>query len=199
MTTTFFLVRHGAHALLDRVLLGRTLDVSIDDRGHRQATALAEWFARDRIDVVQSSPRERTLQTARPIAARLGVPLQIETALDEIDCGQWSGRGFDELRARSDWQEWNRSRSTARPPGGESMAEAQQRIVAHLINVHSSHPGGRVVLVSHCDVIRAAVLHYIGISLDDYDAVEIAPAAVTGLELNGRGGKVLALNTMVPA
>jgi len=79
------------------------------------------------------------------------------------------------------------------------MAEAQQRIVAHLINVHSSHPGGRVVLVSHCDVIRAAVLHYIGISLDDYDAVEIAPAAVTGLELNGRGGKVLALNTMVPA
>jgi broad specificity phosphatase PhoE len=198
VATTFFLVRHGAHALVDRVLLGCTREVFLDERGYRQAQALAERFASERVDAIHSSPRERTLQTAQPIAERLGIPVEIEAALDEIDCGDWSGRGFDELRSRADWQEWNRSRSTARPPGGESMAEVQQRILAHLGRMHSARPNGRFVLVSHCDVIRAAILHYMGRSLDDYDAIDLAPGAVIELELTGEAGTARAVNMMVP-
>src|SRR4030088_1080135 len=97
VATTFFLVRHGAHALLDRVLVGCKVDVALDSTGRRQALALAERFANERINLVQASPRERARETARPIAERVGVTLEIEPAVDEIDCGAWSGGSFEEV------------------------------------------------------------------------------------------------------
>jgi broad specificity phosphatase PhoE len=184
--TTFFLVRHGAHGLLGRVLVGCSIDVSLDELGRRQAQALAERFSRERVDAVQTSPRRRCRQTALPIAGRIGVPARIVPAVDEIDCGEWSGRTFDELGDDPRWTQWNASRATARAPGGESMAEVQLRIVGHLERMQSIHPAGRIVIVSHCDVIRAALLHCRDEPLDCYGQISFGPAAVATLELDAK-------------
>ena len=191
--TTFFLVRHGAYALVGRVLLGCKLDASLDAHGRKQAEGLAERFARAGIDCVQASPRRRTRETAYPIAQRLRLPLAIASAVDELDCGEWSGHSFDELSRDPRWQQWNAWRSSVRPPGGESMADVQGRIVAHLERMRSLDPHGRVVIVSHCDVIRAAMLHYRRQSLDDYAQIDIPPAAVEMLVLDSEGSATAAV------
>ncbi len=194
---TLFLVRHGAHALLGKVLVGCTLEICLDGHGRAQAEALGRHFAGERVSAVQSSPRQRALQTARPIAEGTGHAIDIEQALDEIDCGEWSGRSFEELHADPTWQQWNRARSSTRPPGGESMLEVQRRIVAHLEGAHARDRDARTVIVSHADVIRAAVLHYLKRPIDAYHTFEIDPGSITTLAIDESGGKVLALNEAV--
>jgi broad specificity phosphatase PhoE len=198
--TTFYLVRHASYALLGQVLAGGTLDVCLDQTGQRQVETLAKEFARRRqIGAVQSSPRRRALQTAGPIAERVGRPLEVEQALDEVDFGEWSGRRFAELGHDARWRAWNESRGKERAPGGESMAEVQRRVVAHLERVRDRVPGAMVVVVSHCDVIRAALLHYRGQPLDAYAGISIPPAAVTILRLAHCGHAMSAGNEATSA
>ena len=191
---TFFLVRHGSHALLGKVLVGRQIDISLDERGHEEALLLAKQFSGAGLSAVQSSPRKRALETAHPIARSNDLPTEIEPALDEIDCGKWSGCSFAELRGDPRWQQWNSARGSTRPPSGESMQEAQQRMVDHIERAHAQAPGARIAMVSHSDVIRAALLHYLQRPIDAYHTFEIDPGSVTTLVIDNDGPRVVALN-----
>jgi broad specificity phosphatase PhoE len=194
MTTTFFLVRHGTHPVLGKVLAGRMANIHLDDTGKEQARRLAERLARERLTAVKSGALERARETAAPIAAHSGVPLDIEQALNEVDLGEWTGRSFEELKADPRWQQWNNARSVARAPGGESMLEVQGRAIGQLHAIRSALPNGRVAIVSHSDVIRAVLLYYLGLSVDMFDKIDVAPAAITTLLVGDWGSKLLALN-----
>src|SRR5205085_8476693 len=90
------------------------------------------------------------------------------------------------------WQVWNLQRDTARPPRGESMRELQRRVVDRLYHVAKTYGGEEVVIVSHAEPIRAAVLHYLQLSLDDFLSVQIAPASVTTFLMHGRSEEIVA-------
>lgn len=197
MTATLYLVRHAAHGLLERVLTGRMPQVHLAELGHAQARRLAQHFAGLNVTAVQSSPRERAEETARPIALASHRSCEIVHALDEIDIGAWTGRAFADLTDDPHWQAWNAGRSTARAPNGESMAEVQARVLAHLRATQAAYPDGRVVLVSHADVIKAALLHFLGASLDAFGNFDIAPASVSTLLLGDWGGRIVSLNERV--
>lgn len=197
MTTTVYLVRHAAHGLLERVLTGRMPQVHLADLGHLQAKKLAAHFKMLGITTVHTSPRERADETARPIAIAAGVPCHVVEALDEIDIGTWTGLSFEALQVDPRWRIWNSDRANARAPGGESMMEVQSRVVAHLQMAHQANPQGRVVMVSHADVIKAALLHVIGAPLDAFAAIEIVPAGVSTLLWGDWGAKIVSLNERV--
>jgi probable phosphoglycerate mutase len=199
VTTTFFLVRHARHELVDSVLVGRADGVALAASGQEQAQQLAAHFAALGIGAVQSSPRTRAMQTAQPIAERARVDCRPVDALDEIDLGAWTGCAFRDLEDDPAWREWNSDRARARAPGGEAMQEVQSRLVRHLRDCCADHPGVRVVLVSHADVIKAALLHYLGTGLDGHDRIEIAPASVSTLAVGAWGGKVISMNERVAA
>ena len=184
--TLCLLVRHAAHDLVDRILVGRMKGVSLGETGRQQAADLARWLGRLSITSVQSSPRERAVETAEAIAQRANLPVEICSALDEVDFGLWTGRAFAELAEDPRWAEWNRDRARARPPGGESMAEAQARIVALLRHVQATHRSGRVVMVTHAEIIRCAVLHCLSRSLDEWPRIEVPTASVAELEVEPR-------------
>jgi probable phosphoglycerate mutase len=192
--TTVHLVRHAVHPLVDRVLVGRTSGAQLGKEGREQARALARRLAGDRIAAVQSSPRERALETAALIAAPLGLPVDIVPELDEADFGQWAGCSFEQLNRDPRWFAWNSERGTARPPDGETMLELQKRILGHLSRLQEEKAETKVVLVSHAEVIRAALLHFLGIALDGFARVEIAPASISTLLLNGSGAQVIGCN-----
>lgn len=194
MAATFFLVRHAAHDLLDKVLVGRMPDVAISARGRQQAQHLADRLGSEEVSALQSSPQQRACETAQPIADRLGLPVQTSPALDEIDLGRWTGSSFETLAGDSAWDTWNRVRHRARAPQGESMLEVQLRIIKHLEDMRVSHPDGRMVLVSHSDVIKAALLFYLGLSLDAYAKLEISPASFSTVVIGDWGAKVLGMN-----
>jgi broad specificity phosphatase PhoE len=199
VTTTLFLVRHATHDRVSRILCGRIPGVRLGPEGRLQAEALAQRFARERIAVIVTSPLERARETAEVIAARLGMPVQVSEELDEIDFGDWSGNSFEALANDPAWHRWNASRSTARPPGGEPMSAAQTRIVGRIERVQEDYPDAGVILVSHCDVIKAALARYLGLSLDAYAHFEVSPASISVLALWPGGAKVIGMNEVVAA
>ncbi len=111
--TMAFLVRHATPSLGTAMLAGRTPGVTLTSKGHAQAERLAERLEREGITAVHSSPQQRTLETARPIAERCGVAVEVVEALDEVNFGSWSGKPFDELERDPAWAAWNSERDHA--------------------------------------------------------------------------------------
>lgn len=192
--TVVHLVRHAAHDRVDGVLCGRMPGVTLSEPGRAQARRLAERFAAERPAALYASPIERARDTAGPIGRACGLPVRIEDGWTEIDVGEWTGRTFSELDADPRWRDWNGSREAGCPPGGEPMRAVADRVAAALERLREAHPGGRVVAVSHADVIKAAICRVLGLSLDRLGRFEIAPASVSTLVLWPGGGKVVALN-----
>jgi ribonuclease H / adenosylcobalamin/alpha-ribazole phosphatase len=177
-----YLVRHASHDQIGKMLCGRSVDPALNERGHTEAAALARSLAAERIDLVQTSPRRRTRETAQAIADRIDRKLEIAAPLDEIDVGEWSGLSFEELAGDESWRSWNARRGSARPPRGESMRELQERIVAHLEAI-AALPIRGAVLVSHAEPIRAALMHQRGVALDDFHQIEVAPASISIIDV----------------
>ena len=195
MTTTVYLIRHGAHAHLDHTLSGRQPGLSLTERGRAQALALGEAFAEAGLTALHSSPVQRARETADAIGAACGLPVAVVPALDEIDFGAWTGRSFAELEGDPSWREWNRHRDTARAPGGETMAQAVDRAWAHLRTLAD---GARVALVTHCDVVRGVVARAIGLSFDRIHRFAVDAASVSRLTLAGGAGTLESLNGTRP-
>ena len=197
MTTQIHLVRHGHHALLERVLCGRMPGVELDQKGCRQMAAVAGSMRQIGAWTLQSSPQRRALQSAGILAARCRLALEIAPAMDEIEMGAWTGANFSDLASDRDWQRWNNRRGSARPPGGESMRELQVRVVNHLEQLRSV--GGAIIIVSHAEPIRAALMHYLGIPLDRFHSVAVNPASVSTILLDSRMVRVSRVNSEVTA
>lgn len=176
--TTFLLVRHASHPLIGRVLVGRNDAIALSPQGREQARRLAEVLAHEPVASVQSSPQRRAVETAEFIAARHVLPVETSPALDELDFGEWTGHSFDALQGDLNWQKWNRTRASITPLGGESMLKLQDRVLRHLTELRHRYRDGTVVLVSHADPIRAALLHERRMSLNEFSRIDVAPASV---------------------
>jgi probable phosphoglycerate mutase len=180
VAATLLLIRHAAHGDLGQRLTGRAPDGGLSEEGRAQAAALCRSLSEQPLAAIYASPRCRTQETALAIAKPHGLAVRTSTALDEIDFGEWTGERFADLDGRPEWDRWNRERSAARCPGGESMAEAQARAVAFAIQASAAHDG-EVALVTHCDIIRALLCWEQRRSLDDILSFDAPPASVTRL------------------
>lgn len=194
MSAQILLIRHAAHGQVGTVLSGRTPELALSEEGRAQARALAERLAATPLAAIQASPVQRAQETALALATPHGLAVETVPALDEVDFGAWQGRAFAELDADPLWTEWNSARASARTPGGETMAEAQERAWAHVVKAALARPGKTLAMVSHCDVIRAVIARVLGLSLDRLLAFAIDPASVSRIELGDRGARLLSLN-----
>ncbi|HYC48027.1 MAG TPA: histidine phosphatase family protein [Burkholderiales bacterium] len=194
MAAVFLLIRHASHELLGKTLAGRMPGVVLSAAGEREADALASRLARCDLSAVYTSPRERARQTAAPLAARADVTVRVEDGLDEIDFGDWTGRSFASLQAEPVWATWNEKRSEARPPGGETIVAVQRRVNAAIDRLRRVHDGHTVALVTHGDVIKAALAHVLRISLDDLERFAVAPASVSVIAIADGWAQVRLVN-----
>ncbi|MGX9179739.1 histidine phosphatase family protein [Mesorhizobium sp. BHbdii] len=195
MTTTFFLIRHAAHDNVGAYLAGRMAGVCLGDTGRAQALRVASHMAPKPLAAICCSPRERTLETAKPIAIACGPDkITICQELDEIDFGAWSGKTFEELNQDADWRVWNSRRQQARTPGGETMLDVQQRVTSLMQQLRKRYQNQSVALVSHADVIKAAVCKVLGLPLGDCFRFDIDPASITTVVSGDWGSKLIRLN-----
>jgi probable phosphoglycerate mutase len=192
--TRFLLIRHAITDAVGKHLSGRTAGVHLNDEGLAQAQELAHRLAVLPLKAIYCSPLERARQTAEPIAN----VLQIETISDddflELDFGEWTGKSFEALSSQPQFSLFNSFRSNARIPGGESMLQAQARIVGGLQKLAAQHPDKTIAVVSHADLIKAALAYYLGIPLDLFQRIEISPASVSILELYDETARILSIN-----
>jgi broad specificity phosphatase PhoE len=174
--------------------VGRSPGVELSADGVAQAASLADRFRGMAIDEVLSSPVDRAQLTAAPIAAALGLTVEIDAGLDEIDFGEWTGAAFSALAGRRDWDDWNRFRSTAPCPGGETMMAAQDRAVAAVMRA-SARQVQQVVMVSHQEVVKAVLAHFLGVSLDHLERFSLDPASRSAVTVFDDGsGRVDGIN-----
>lgn len=192
MSATIILARHAHHDEIGRVLSGRSA-IALSAPGREQASRLADKLAARGVRAIHSSPRPRTLETARPTAERLGLRITEAASMDEIDFGDWTGRSFVDLSGEGAWQQWNADRATVRPPGGETIAEAVARTSSYLETLLSGP--APVVVFTHADVVRALAVHYLAAPMQKMLSTRVDPASLTELAFDGAGGVTLvALN-----
>jgi broad specificity phosphatase PhoE len=192
--TVFHLVRHGEHVLAGRVLAGRTPGVGLSERGRAEIAVVAERLAGEKIAALYASPMQRTKETAEILAARLDLPVGYREDVIELDFGEWTGLTFDQVRADERWELWRACRSIAAVPGGESMRQVQDRAVGALLDLHRTHHDRTVAIVSHGDVIRAALLFALGLPIDSYARIEIGLASTSTIRIDDAGMRVSVLN-----
>jgi probable phosphoglycerate mutase len=187
------------------VLPGRAPDLHLSDEGRAQAEAVAERIgqladpvgatARRGPVAVYASPLERTQETARPIAKRLGLRVRTDRGLLECDFGTWTGAKLSDLAKKPEWATVQRNPSGFRFPSGESFLEMQTRMASALARLVERHPGETVVAVSHADPIKAVVAQAAGTPLDLFQRLTVAPCSVSALAYTGHGPFVLTVNS----
>jgi broad specificity phosphatase PhoE len=169
--TIVYLLRHGATAANREVpyrLLGRSLDLSLDDEGAAQARRAGDALRGHRLAAVYTSPMLRAVETA----ARVGRPHELEPVvvegLIEADLGRWEGLTWEQARAADPehHEAFLAHPGTVPYPGGESFLDAQHRMVPTIAELASRHPGERVAVVSHNVTNRAYLAGLMGIPID---------------------------------
>jgi len=188
------LVRHGQ---TDWNVTGQIMGqrpVPLNETGKSQAYRLAELLRGRSIQGIYSSPVIRARRTAEILASVLQLEVTDEQGLCEIGCGEWEGRFWNDLADDLVRQDFYVKPHEARPPGGETLRDVQARAVAAVQRVIAGAPGGQIVLVSHADVVRAILAHYLDLNLQMVRRLRIDHASVTALELNGDDADLLFLN-----
>ena len=193
------LVRHATCAQMDDVLLGRSVDKPLDERGESQARALARRLQSFWPFTLESSPRRRARHTAGIIAAPRDLPVHIVPQMDEIDFGSWSGRTFAALAMDPQWLRWNRYRAVSRTPAGDSIRAVQERALKHFHELETRCRDDTVVIVTHAEVIRSLVLLALDVSIDEFTQVEISPASITALSVHHSELRLDSINEQVAA
>jgi probable phosphoglycerate mutase len=195
--STLFLIRHAHNEFVELgKLAGRLPDVHLSSAGAAQAERLAELFSNIKLTALYSSPLERAMETGQPIAKAQKLKVIPSKGLLEIDFGRWQGQSLKSLRRRKLWTRIQIRPSMAQFPEGESLTEAQFRIVQALNQLIAFHRGkrARIACISHADPIKLAIAHFLGLPLDHFQRLSVAPASVSSLHIGGGHAQLLSLN-----
>ncbi len=179
------------------MLPGRAPGLHLSDEGRAQAESAAERIAAlaKAPVAVYASPLERAVETARPIARRLGLRVRIERGLLECDFGAWTGAKLSSLRRRKEWRSVVAFPSSFRFPEGESFMEMQARVLSTLDRLAALHGAETFVAVSHADPIKAAVAGTAGVPLDLFQRLVVSPCSVTAVVRGETAAHVLCVNS----
>ena len=149
LTTVVHLVRHGEVANPDGILYGRLPGFKLSEDGHMMAKAAADFMAGRDVTLLKSSPLERAAQTAEPIAAQLGLPIEVDNRLIE----PWNY--FEGMKvsvgdgAVFAPRHWTALRNPFRPSWGEPYAEVAARVLAAVGDAAQAALGHEAICVSH--------------------------------------------------
>lgn len=193
---TIILVRHGENEWSRKnKLAGRIPGVHLNETGHRQANAVAQRLAALPVKAVYSSPISRCVETAAYVADTHRLSVQFVDELGEVEYGEWEGKKIKKLVKQPLWRAVQFFPSRARFPRGEALRETQFRAVQAIEELAARHEKEMIVVVSHSDVIRLLLAHYLGVHIDLFQRLVISPASASVLALGPEGGvRVLRVN-----
>jgi len=179
------LIRHGENEYVKKGrLAGRKPGVHLNEKGRAQAEALAAALAGLPIKAVYSSPLDRTMQTAAPLAEKLKLEVLPREGLLEVDYGTWQDKTLKQLSRRTLWKTVQSAPSHACFPEGESFAQAQLRIAEEITALCEQHaPKDLIACVGHSDMIKLAVAYFLGLPLDLFQRLVVQPASVSTLHI----------------
>lgn len=191
-----FLLRHGETVWNQEQRTQGHTDIDLTPRGRAQALALARSLSGMGIVTVYASPLRRAMETARTIAEFHGVRTCIEEGLKELNQGQLEGLTYQELVTNHQefLKKWMEDPVPLRMPGGESMAELQERVWEVIQRIARVHANENVGVVSHNLAIRAILCKVLGLPLGNFRRLSQEVAARNVIEYGERGWLLASLN-----
>jgi probable phosphomutase (TIGR03848 family) len=194
------LIRHGENEYVKTgKMAGRLPGVHLNERGCQQAADLGKALADVPLKAIYSSPLERAVETAGPIADGRKIEIQLRPELMDNDIGKWQGRSLKALSRLKKWKIVQQAPSRFTFPEGESFPQTQTRIASCLDEIAASHkPKDVVAVVFHADPIKLAVAHYLGMPLDHFQRLGCDTGSVTVLYVSEMGAHLIKLNQRPP-
>ncbi|MGH7165077.1 MAG: histidine phosphatase family protein [Nitrospiraceae bacterium] len=189
-----YLIRHGETDWNRSGQIMGEQPVPLNRTGEVQARLLAGSLPADSFRALVSSPVARARQTAEILASALRVPVTTDRGLTEINVGEWEGRYWKDLVNETARQNFYTSPQEVRPPGGETLGEVQIRAVAAVERARAGGEAGPLLFVSHADVLRAILAHYLNWDLQHVRQIQIDHASLTALEINATSVDLVFLN-----
>ena len=183
--TNFLLIRHAVNDWVSTGrLAGWTSGVHLNDYGKSQAEALGERLKKADLHCVYSSPLERTVETAEAIVKhRENLRVLTFEGVGEVRYGDWQGKKISKLSKDPLWKHVQFTPSRVQFPNGETMRGAQMRAVNAIEELHRRHPKETIAVVSHSDVIKMILTHFLGMHLDVFQRINVSPASISTLVL----------------
>jgi len=199
--TLLLLIRHGENDYVKTgKMAGRLPGVHLNQRGQDQARALGEALKDVPLKAVYSSPLERAMETAAPIASARKLQIIQEPDLMDADIGKWQGKSWKVLSLTKVWKIVQHSPSRFRFPDGESFPEMQTRISGALERIVKRHnkPQDIVAVIFHADPIKLAASHFLGLPLDNFQRLSCDTGSLTALYVSESGANLVKLNQRPP-
>lgn len=191
---TILLLRHGETAWnKERRVMGR-LEVPLSPKGILQAKHAARILDRLETDAIYTSPLKRALQTSSIVAEGSGLPIKVSADLTEFAFGRWEGCQFKELIRDETYHHFLKDPLNTHVPGGETIGDVQRRGLKALRSAIKEYPKGRLLFVSHGDVIRAIICHYLQLPLQEFRRLRIDNGSLTALEVDGLWAEIKFIN-----
>ena len=162
--------------------------------------SLAGFLEPDGIGKIYSGTLARTMETSDLLARAWGARIFPESMLDESAYEKWVGRHYSELKDDPDFILYNKSPSKSKFSAGEGMIDIQSRAVRVVDRIleENESAGERVALVSHSDIIKPVIAHYLGMDIDAMHKLGIANASVTLLDTKGPAGTRIRYMNLMP-
>lgn len=157
-------------------------DTPLNDTGRRQAGELAERLAGEGIASLWSSDLSRARETAETVGRRLGLEVTLDPRLREANRGDWEGRLFQDVEREEPelYAAWMRAGEEWRFPGGESLREQQERVLACIEDIRAA---GELpaLAVCHGGSIRVVLCTRDPRGLDAFHSFEVPNTTVVGV------------------
>jgi probable phosphoglycerate mutase len=194
--THILLIRHAVNDFVKTgKLAGWTPEVHLNDEGKAQAEALGKRLANVPLNRLYASPLERTMETAQAICQHHPtLAIQQNVEIGEVRYGDWEGMKISALQGRKMWSVVQEYPSRAVFPNGEAMRAVQVRAVNAIEKMVIDHPRELVAVVSHADLIKMILAHYLGMHLDNFQRIVVAPASISTLSLGHSRPYVATMN-----
>ena len=199
MSLRLLLLRHGETAWnRERRYQGWT-DIPLSPEGLIQAEAAARELKEHAFAAVYASPLRRARDTAAAIAAPHRLEVETDPVFKELAFGEWEGLSLDEARARDAalYEGWARTPHRVSPPGGESLAQARERVLDGLGRLRAGHQDETVCLVAHGIPVRILILEALGLGLDRIWSLHSSPTGISELEFRHDWTALHRMNTLV--
>ena len=183
--TRLFLVRHGATSATQEDRFSGSSGAELSEDGRWQAARLGERLSHQNITAAYSSPLSRALDTARIIAGQCGLEPATRDGLREISHGHWEGmkRRDVEEQFAAEYAAWEADPFTFAPEGGESGLGVLARALPVIREIVTTHPGGRVLVVSHKATLRLVLSSLLAFDPRGYrDRLDQSPACLNVLD-----------------
>ena len=164
--TEIYLVRHGQTEWNTQLIFRGRKDIPLNERGHKEARAIARALKDRNIDAIYTSPLRRAVETAQPVATLFDLEVVPVQGLIDIDYGEWEGVSHHEIKKRytDEYAQWEQRPELVRFPQGETLDAVKERAFGALTDIVRINPARSVLIISHRVINKVLLCALLGLS-----------------------------------